>query len=176
MKKFPNGFDSWVEIYTEMILYASAQVQNKPVGYDLINFLEQDSRVWSAHEGDGFVAVVELAKEWADEFEELNKDREWDGEFWEEAPIFARCKDLELDYKIELEAYYQDMLDRAEQAAKEPVLVVCAFYEGKDLYVPKDKLNILKLQRLVHVRDTGYSYFIEDLEKIKNILNDEKER
>lgn len=40
----------------------------------------------------GSTGLYVLAQQWADEFEELNKDREWDGEFFEEIEQFCATK------------------------------------------------------------------------------------
>ncbi len=45
---------------------------------------------------EGRPGVWETVIEWASEFEELNKDRQWDGEFYEEIDAFVTKKINEL--------------------------------------------------------------------------------
>ncbi len=44
------------------------------------------------HTNHGYCVFYTLAEKWADEFEELNKDRQWDGEFYEEIEEFYNKK------------------------------------------------------------------------------------
>ncbi len=44
------------------------------------------------HTKHGYCVFYTLAERWADEFEELNKNRQWDGEFIEEIEIFYNNK------------------------------------------------------------------------------------
>lgn len=81
-KKFPNGFDSWKETYFEVVSVISIELINGPKS-DLI----KDQYEWS-----GIGAMYELAEKLTDEFENLNKGREWDGEFMDEIFDFMNTK------------------------------------------------------------------------------------
>ncbi len=78
--KFPNGFTSWAETHFEIVTYISLCSDETGV----IGF--------TANMG-GTGALYELAEQWADEFEQLNKDRgDWDGEFMDEIESFCNSK------------------------------------------------------------------------------------
>jgi hypothetical protein len=70
-KRFPNGFESWCKTY-----------------YEIVNFLTFTSKVAKFYEQNGTEGMYELARELTDEFETLNKGREWDGEFFKEIESF----------------------------------------------------------------------------------------
>jgi len=61
-----------------------------------LNFIFENDEVESAirdmFDTQGTGGMYEIAEEWTDEFEELNKDREWDGEFFDEVEDFCRKK------------------------------------------------------------------------------------
>lgn len=46
----------------------------------------------------GMVGLFELAKSLTDEFQNIHKDREWDGEFFDEIYLFTTTKLNNLDY------------------------------------------------------------------------------
>jgi hypothetical protein len=78
--KFPNGFTSWAETHFEIVRY--------------ICQFEGDGGVigFTANMG-GTGALYELAEQWADDFEQLNKDRgDSDGEFFDEIESFCNQK------------------------------------------------------------------------------------
>jgi hypothetical protein len=70
-KRFPNGFESWCKTY-----------------YAIVDFLICTSKVAKFYKQNGTREMYELAIELTDEFETLNKDREWNGEFFKEIESF----------------------------------------------------------------------------------------
>lgn len=79
-KHFPNGFTSWQETHYEVVSTMTFYLHNHPeIVID-----------------GGTGRLYEFAEEWTDKFEELNKDREWDGEFFEEIDqfIYERLNNL----------------------------------------------------------------------------------
>jgi len=81
-KKFSNGFTSWHETHFEVVV-AITQEWSKSA---------PDSIVVKRHQEQGHGGLYELAQELTDEFEKGNKDREWDGEFFEGIEIFLEEK------------------------------------------------------------------------------------
>ena len=83
MKEFPNGFESWQETHYEVV----AAITTELISYDeYSNFNHQLIRTTLQEKGHG--GLYELANDLTDEFELLNKDREWDGEFFDEIERF----------------------------------------------------------------------------------------
>jgi hypothetical protein len=86
MKHFPNGFTSWAETHHEVVQFITNEEQaNKIIGEDVVTYI-------ASQMGTG--GLYELAMKWTDEFEEKNKDREWDGEFFEELERFLSDKNV----------------------------------------------------------------------------------
>ena len=81
-KEFPNGFESWLETYFEVVSFITLQYERESV----------TSKVAELYERNGSGGMYELAKELTDEFELLNKGRVWDGEFFEELESFLMQK------------------------------------------------------------------------------------
>lgn len=79
MKEFPNGFASWQETHYEVV----AAITNE-IAHDNVN----DNLIYKTLRENGHGGLYELAEELTDEFELLNKGREWDGEFFEEIERF----------------------------------------------------------------------------------------
>ena len=79
MKEFPNGFASWQETHYEVVAAITS------IALDNDN---KDNLVYKTYREDGLGGLYELAEELTDEFELLNKDREWDGEFFDEIERF----------------------------------------------------------------------------------------
>ena len=77
-KDFPNGFESWHETHFEVVSFITLQYERDSV----------TSKVAEINDRYGSGGMYELAKELTDEFELLNKGREWDGEFFEEIESF----------------------------------------------------------------------------------------
>lgn len=77
-KEFPNGFSSWQETHFEVV----SKIQEllfPPITSKVINEIL---------ENNGTGGIYELAEELTDKFEQENKGREWDGEFYEEVDKF----------------------------------------------------------------------------------------
>ena len=83
MKEFPNGFASWQETHYEVVAAITS------IALDNDN---KDNLVYKTYREDGLGGLYELAEELTDEFELLNKGREWDGEFFEEIEGFLNGK------------------------------------------------------------------------------------
>jgi len=86
-KEFINGFGSWQETHFEVVDYITS-IRNE----DFIRGL-----VVETVESQGTGGLWELAEQWTDEFEKLNKNREWDGEFYDEIEEFCREKKLKTE-------------------------------------------------------------------------------
>jgi hypothetical protein len=81
-KEFPNGFESWHETHFEISSHITLQYERDSV----------TSKVAELFDKYGTGHVMELAAQLTDEFELLNKGREWDGEFYEELESFLMQK------------------------------------------------------------------------------------
>ena len=81
-KEFPNGFDSWYETHHEVVSFLTLEYERDSVTSKVAEF--------NGRYGTG--GMYELARKLTDEFETLNKDREWDGEFFEEIESFLMQK------------------------------------------------------------------------------------
>ena len=80
--KFPNGFESWQETHFEVVQAITIEyMKDNPRGV-----------VKERHDSQGHGGLYELAEELTNEFEELNKGREWDGEFFDEIQDFLNSK------------------------------------------------------------------------------------
>lgn len=88
-KEFPNGFTSWVETYHEVVAFLE-EMNNAGNKEDDANPVEK------FYDQTGKGGLYELAVQYTDEFEEKNKGREWDGEFFDEIEEFLRIKILKL--------------------------------------------------------------------------------
>ena len=83
-KNFPNGFTSWQETHYEVVEKISMISQmDEALIPPLVSFV---------YTMGGRGGLYELAEELTDEFEELNKNREWDGEFFDEIETFLNDK------------------------------------------------------------------------------------
>lgn len=81
-KEFPNGFTSWYETFFELsLLFADEWNKDQLIG-----------EIKNAQESQGRGGIYELMQEWTDEFEKINAEREWDGEFYEEIEEFFKFK------------------------------------------------------------------------------------
>ncbi len=83
MKEFPNGFASWQETHYEVVAAITTELM---ADYEYNEFHDDLIRITLREKGHG--GLYELANDLTDEFELLNKDREWDGEFFEEIERF----------------------------------------------------------------------------------------
>ena len=82
-KKFVNGFACWAETYFEAVCAIHSELLKDNFGSEIV-------KEW--HEQQGHLGMCQLAEKLADEFELLNKGREWDGEFYEEIELFLKKK------------------------------------------------------------------------------------
>jgi hypothetical protein len=78
----PNGFESWHETHFEIVAAIAIEHQKS----------EPQGVVRERHDAQGHGGLYELAKELTDEFEQLNKGRTWDGEFFDEIEDFLNKK------------------------------------------------------------------------------------
>jgi hypothetical protein len=83
MKTFPNGFASWQETHYEVVAAITTELM---ADYEYNEFRDDLIRITLREKGHG--GLYELANDLTDEFELLNKDREWDGEFFDEIERF----------------------------------------------------------------------------------------
>lgn len=74
---FPNGFTTWIETHHEVVAEITSRLHTNYTG-----------KVKEVAEDQGKGGLYELAEDLTNEFENLNKDREWDGEFFEEIDEF----------------------------------------------------------------------------------------
>ena len=84
--KYPNGFTSWMETHHEVV----TEITNALTADELEpEFKNKATRI---REEQGTGGIYELAEELTDKFEQLNKGREWDGEFFDEINEFMRIE------------------------------------------------------------------------------------
>jgi hypothetical protein len=86
MKNFPNGFASWQETHYEVVAAIIVAHAMHTHEIDHSELLEKTIK----EKGHG--GLYELAEDLTDEFETINKNREWDGEFFEEIETFLNEK------------------------------------------------------------------------------------
>lgn len=79
---FLNSFASWYETHHEVVNALTLAIRNERKSLLIEEYME----------AEGFVGMYQLAKELTDEFENLNKDRQWDGEFFDEIWAFMEKK------------------------------------------------------------------------------------
>lgn len=77
--EFINGFESWKETFFEIV----SGINRLSHKSELITELTKDM---------GHTGLYDLAEELTDEFEEINSERFWDGEFIEEIEKFIEDK------------------------------------------------------------------------------------
>jgi len=80
-KQFPNGFLSWAETHHEIVSIVTLAMEDSktmPIYLEEIQMQQGTGGIW------------ELCVDLTDQFEELNRDREWDGEFFDEVYEFTR--------------------------------------------------------------------------------------
>jgi hypothetical protein len=82
-KVFVNGFRSWMETFFEVTSYINGEVTLQDDCCEVVK-----AAMW----GQGYPSLYDLAEELTDEFEEINKGREWDGEFVDEINSFMSIK------------------------------------------------------------------------------------
>lgn len=83
-KNFVNGFQSWQETHFEVVSFINnPDNTNSPI-------------IQKVYEENGTGGMYELAENLTNEFEELNKDKKWDGEFFDEIYSFLFDKLINL--------------------------------------------------------------------------------
>jgi hypothetical protein len=80
IKKFPNGFKSWMETYHEIVEFIALDDEG------------ETTTIGRVRADKGLCELYSLAESWADEFEYVNEGREWDGEFFDEIEQFKLQK------------------------------------------------------------------------------------
>jgi hypothetical protein len=88
---FPNGFPSWYETFYEVVDTITYIMENN----DFIHPLYKECN--KRYNSQGRCGLYELAKGLTDKFELKNKDRSWDGEFFEEIDKFLEKELYEED-------------------------------------------------------------------------------
>lgn len=78
--RFPNGLTSYLETHFEVVSHLKIGVE------------QEGSALAEYYQKTGTGGLYELAKEYTDEFEQKNKGREWDGEFFDEIEAFVKEK------------------------------------------------------------------------------------
>lgn len=81
-KTFPNGFESWSETHHEVVSTITL----------IMNQEEYSIKLEKIQDEYGICGIWEFCISITDEFEELNRGREWDGEFFDEIEEFIRKK------------------------------------------------------------------------------------
>jgi hypothetical protein len=82
VSRFPNGFTNWHETHYEVV---------QAITYELMKEKPQ-GRSLAVQEADGHGGLYDLAKDLTDEFELANKDRQWDGDFFDAVEEFCNQK------------------------------------------------------------------------------------
>jgi hypothetical protein len=80
-KQFPNGFYSWAETHHEIVSIVALAMQDP---------MEMPMSLEEIQMEQGSIGITKLCIRLTDEFEELNRGREWDGEWIDEAYEFTR--------------------------------------------------------------------------------------
>jgi hypothetical protein len=83
--QFPNGFTSWIETHHEVVAYITRQLE-------LNDYMTEGTKVRKAYESQGTGGLYELAEDWTSAFESENKDKDWDGDFFDEIEVFLDQK------------------------------------------------------------------------------------
>ena len=78
-KEFPNGFLSWMETHHEVVSFLTLNYERDQT---------HNGKVSRILEEQGTGGLYEFAEDLTDKFENENKDRFWDGDFFEEIESF----------------------------------------------------------------------------------------
>ena len=70
-KYFPNGFDEWQETHYEIVQHFTLTLE------------KESSAAYRARDTAGHGELYLLAEDWTDEFENLHKGKEWDGDYFD---------------------------------------------------------------------------------------------
>lgn len=88
-KVFPNGFKNWRETFYEVVQGITCHI-------NFISGFEENESVndivYETKDQFGTTGLYDLAELWTDEFELINKGREWNGEFLDEIEAFVNKK------------------------------------------------------------------------------------
>lgn len=74
-----------METHHEVVAYITRQLE-------LNDYMTEGTKVRQAHESQGTGGLYGLSQDWTNEFETENKDREWDGDFFDEVEVFLNQK------------------------------------------------------------------------------------
>ena len=80
-KSFPNGFTSWMETHYEVVAFIENHL-------NLPDSMQKGTLISIAQEQRGHGGLYELSEELTDIFESQNKDRDWDGDFFDDINQF----------------------------------------------------------------------------------------
>jgi hypothetical protein len=83
-KEFPNGFELWIETYHEISKYIAMQLIDE----------DGEGQISVRHDEQGTGGIYELAEEWTDEFELLNKGVMWESNYFESIDKFLYEKNF----------------------------------------------------------------------------------
>jgi hypothetical protein len=87
-QQFPNGFEAWYESFFEVVQFITLHL-HEDVPHD------EPLRIDAIQAEFGHGGLYELARAWTTEFEELNKGRVWDGDFFDDVEAFCLLKNNE---------------------------------------------------------------------------------
>ena len=82
---FPNGFESWYETFYEIVGEIELIISDNGISFSTHPIMKY-------YCANGVGAMYELARDLTDKFELLHKDREWDGEFFDEIEKFLETE------------------------------------------------------------------------------------
>jgi hypothetical protein len=77
-KYLPNGFTNWIETHHQVVEAITLNLEKD----------RYEGEVKRRYDAQGRGGIWELAEELTDKFEKLNKNREWDGEYFDELEDF----------------------------------------------------------------------------------------
>lgn len=83
-KEFTNGFELWIETYHEITKYIALQLIKEDDGGEVL----------ARYEEQGTGGTYELAEEWTDEFEFINKGVLWESNYFEAIDQFLHDKNF----------------------------------------------------------------------------------
>jgi len=86
IREFPNGFSSWIETYAEICFQMGKILGDESEETDVYD------KLWQRYDVEGRGGMYKLAEELTEEFELLNLNRQWDGEFFDEIDSFIQNK------------------------------------------------------------------------------------
>ena len=81
-KNFPNGFASWQETHFEVVRRIASHTDNET---GIIHFIMTMG---------GTGGLYEFAEALTDEFENAHKNKEWDGEFFDQLDAFFSAHNI----------------------------------------------------------------------------------